>query len=100
MLDVHVALDKSVCLINIMFSNNTDVSSRPSAPMEVGGLCGYWNERRASQLSDRVAYHAPPRSLPRPGLLESRLELLQAQLNRYAPPWTLNAPGPPTARDG
>ncbi|CAL8310875.1 unnamed protein product [Arctogadus glacialis] len=51
-------------------------------PMEVGGLCGYWNERRASQLSDRAAYHPPPRPAPRPGLLESRLELLQSQLNR------------------
>ncbi|CAL8266303.1 unnamed protein product [Gadus morhua 'NCC'] len=51
-------------------------------PMEVGGLCGYWNERRASQLSDRAVYHPPPRPVPRPGLLESRLELLQSQLNR------------------
>ena len=50
--------------------------------MEVGGLCGYWNERRASQLSDRAVFHPPPRPVPRPGLLESRLELLQSQLNR------------------
>ncbi|CAL8274559.1 unnamed protein product [Lota lota] len=61
-----------------------------SAPVDVAGLCGYWNERRASQLSDsqirpssaRAAYHPPPRTLTRPSALESRLELLQAQLNR------------------
>ncbi|CAL8304330.1 unnamed protein product [Merluccius merluccius] len=61
-----------------------------SAPMDVPGLCSYWGERRASQLSAshirpssvRATYHPPPRTVTRPSELESRLELLQAQLDR------------------
>ncbi|KAJ3601300.1 hypothetical protein NHX12_032272 [Muraenolepis orangiensis] len=61
-----------------------------SAPTDVPGLCGHWGERKPSQLSEsqtqhgsvRATYHPPPCAVSRPGTLESRLELLQAQLNR------------------
>ncbi|XP_056143492.1 potassium voltage-gated channel subfamily H member 6a [Lampris incognitus] len=61
-----------------------------AAPINMSGLYGYWPERRASQFSDsqrrsssvRVTYHPPPCTEDRPSELESRLELLQCQLNR------------------
>ncbi|KAM4597718.1 potassium voltage-gated channel subfamily H member 6a [Polymixia lowei] len=61
-----------------------------AAPVSMG-LYGYWPQRRASQLSEsqrrcssvRVSYHHPPPCAEdRPRELESRLELLQSQLNR------------------
>ena len=56
----------------------------------MSGLYGYWPGRRASQFSEsqrrassvRASFHPPPCAEDRPSELESRLELLQSQLNR------------------
>ncbi|KAM6957173.1 potassium voltage-gated channel subfamily H member 6a [Aplochiton taeniatus] len=61
-----------------------------AAPINVPGLYGYWPDRRTSHFSEsqrrtssvRVTYHPPPCAEDRPSELESRLELLQSQLNR------------------
>uniref|UniRef100_A0A3B4ZR72 Potassium voltage-gated channel subfamily H member 6 n=1 Tax=Stegastes partitus TaxID=144197 RepID=A0A3B4ZR72_9TELE len=61
-----------------------------AAPISMSGLYGYWPDRRASQFSDsqrrpssvRASFHPPPCAEDRPSELESRLELLQSQLNR------------------
>uniref|UniRef100_UPI003AAE96FD potassium voltage-gated channel subfamily H member 6a n=1 Tax=Centroberyx gerrardi TaxID=166262 RepID=UPI003AAE96FD len=61
-----------------------------AAPISMSGLYGFWPDRRASQFSDsqrrsssvRATYHPPPCTEDRPSELESRLELLQSQLNR------------------
>lgn len=61
-----------------------------AASLSVSGLYGYWPDRRASQFSEsqrqtasvRATYHPPPCAEDRPSELESRLELLQSQLNR------------------
>eukprot|EP00066_Takifugu_rubripes_P013320 XP_011602586.1 PREDICTED: potassium voltage-gated channel subfamily H member 6 [Takifugu rubripes] len=61
-----------------------------AASFNVPGLYGYWPERRASQFSEsqirassvRAGSHPPPCAEDRPSELESRLELLQSQLNR------------------
>ncbi|XP_078478940.1 LOW QUALITY PROTEIN: voltage-gated inwardly rectifying potassium channel KCNH6-like [Lampetra planeri] len=61
-----------------------------AAPVSMSGLYGYWSERRASQFSEnqrrpssvRGSFHPPPCAEDRPSELESRLELLQSQLNR------------------
>ncbi|KAM9746166.1 potassium voltage-gated channel subfamily H member 6a isoform 2-T2 [Menidia menidia] len=61
-----------------------------AAPISVSGVYGYWPERRASQLSEsqrrpspvRAAFQRPACVEERPRELESRLELLQSQLNR------------------
>ncbi|XP_040918395.1 potassium voltage-gated channel subfamily H member 6a isoform X2 [Toxotes jaculatrix] len=59
-------------------------------PISVSGLYSYWPGRRASQFSEgqrrpssvRASFHPPPCAEDRPSELESRLELLQSQLNR------------------
>ncbi|XP_060882680.1 potassium voltage-gated channel subfamily H member 6a isoform X1 [Labrus mixtus] len=61
-----------------------------AAPIRMSGLYGYWPDRRASQFSEsqrrasslRAGFHPPPCTEDRPSELESRLELLQSQLNR------------------
>ncbi|CAJ1076304.1 potassium voltage-gated channel subfamily H member 6a isoform X2 [Xyrichtys novacula] len=58
-----------------------------TAPISMSGLYGYWPDRRASQFSEsqnrvRASFHPPPCAEDRPSELESRLELLQSQLNR------------------
>eukprot|EP00064_Thunnus_orientalis_P017843 superscaffoldBa00003908_g17929 len=61
-----------------------------AAPISMSGLYGYWPDRRSSQFSDnqrrpssvRASFHPPPCAEDRPSELESRLELLQSQLNR------------------
>uniref|UniRef100_A0A7N5ZYH0 Voltage-gated potassium channel subunit Kv11.1 n=1 Tax=Anabas testudineus TaxID=64144 RepID=A0A7N5ZYH0_ANATE len=61
-----------------------------AAPISMSGLYGYWPDRRASQFSEsqrqqssvRATFHHPPCAEDRPSELESRLELLQSQLNR------------------
>uniref|UniRef100_A0A8C5HH67 Cyclic nucleotide-binding domain-containing protein n=1 Tax=Gouania willdenowi TaxID=441366 RepID=A0A8C5HH67_GOUWI len=60
------------------------------APFGMSNLYGYWPDPSASQLSEgqkqpssmRTNYHPPPCTEDRPSELESRLELLQSQLNR------------------
>ncbi|XP_029106096.1 potassium voltage-gated channel subfamily H member 6-like [Scleropages formosus] len=54
--------------------------SYTAAPLNVAGLYGYWPDRRSS--SARATYHPPPCTEERPSELESRLEILQSQLNR------------------
>uniref|UniRef100_H3DBT6 Potassium voltage-gated channel, subfamily H (eag-related), member 6a n=1 Tax=Tetraodon nigroviridis TaxID=99883 RepID=H3DBT6_TETNG len=64
--------------------------STATASFGVPGLYGYWHERGASQFSESqrrmssVRASFPPPACPedRPSELESRLELLQSQLNR------------------
>uniref|UniRef100_A0A665T3U6 Potassium voltage-gated channel, subfamily H (eag-related), member 6a n=1 Tax=Echeneis naucrates TaxID=173247 RepID=A0A665T3U6_ECHNA len=64
--------------------------STAAAPISMSGLYGYWPGRRASQFSERqrrpssvrASFHPPPCAEDRPSELESRLELLQSQLNR------------------
>ncbi|XP_061080093.1 potassium voltage-gated channel subfamily H member 6-like [Conger conger] len=51
-----------------------------AAPLGVPGLYGYWPERRPSPV--RAAQLRAPCPQDRPSELESRLELLQTQLNR------------------
>uniref|UniRef100_A0A672YIA6 Potassium voltage-gated channel, subfamily H (eag-related), member 6a n=1 Tax=Sphaeramia orbicularis TaxID=375764 RepID=A0A672YIA6_9TELE len=61
-----------------------------AAPISMSGLYGYWSDRRSSQFSEnqrrlssvRASFHPPPCAEDRPSELESRLELLQSQLNR------------------
>ncbi|XP_029914633.1 potassium voltage-gated channel subfamily H member 6a isoform X2 [Myripristis murdjan] len=61
-----------------------------AAPINMSGLYGYWPERRARQFTEsqrrsssvRATYHPPPCTEDRPSELESRLEVLQSQLNR------------------
>ncbi|XP_068192185.1 potassium voltage-gated channel subfamily H member 6a [Antennarius striatus] len=61
-----------------------------TAPMGMPGLYGYWSDRRASQFSEsqrqtpsvRTAFRPSLCAEDRPSELESRLELLQSQLNR------------------
>lgn len=61
-----------------------------AAPISVSGLYSYWPDRRASRFSEsqrrtcsvRASFHPPPCAEDRPSELESRLELLQSQLNR------------------
>ncbi|XP_053706933.1 potassium voltage-gated channel subfamily H member 6a [Synchiropus splendidus] len=61
-----------------------------AAPVSMSGLYGYWPDHRSSQFSDnqrcsssvRPGFHHPPCIEDRPSELESRLELLQSQLNR------------------
>ncbi|KAM6966650.1 LOW QUALITY PROTEIN: voltage-gated inwardly rectifying potassium channel KCNH6-like [Tautogolabrus adspersus] len=61
-----------------------------AAPIRMSGLYGYWPDRRASQFSQsqkrassvRAGFHPPSCTEDRPSELESRLELLQSQLNR------------------
>ncbi|XP_067088632.1 potassium voltage-gated channel subfamily H member 6a [Osmerus mordax] len=61
-----------------------------AAPVNMPGYYGIWPERRPSQFSEsqrrsssvRATYHPPPCTENRPSELESRLELLQSQLNR------------------
>ncbi|XP_031723753.1 potassium voltage-gated channel subfamily H member 6a isoform X1 [Anarrhichthys ocellatus] len=56
-----------------------------AAPISVSGLYGYWPDRRDSQRrqsSARASFHPSPCAEHRPSELESRLELLQSQLNR------------------
>ncbi|KAM4531422.1 potassium voltage-gated channel subfamily H member 6a isoform 3-T3 [Odontesthes bonariensis] len=61
-----------------------------AAPISMSGLYGYWPDRRGSQLSEnqrrpssvRAAFQPPVCVEDRPRELESRLELLQSQLNR------------------
>uniref|UniRef100_A0A8C4EWN4 Potassium voltage-gated channel, subfamily H (eag-related), member 6a n=1 Tax=Dicentrarchus labrax TaxID=13489 RepID=A0A8C4EWN4_DICLA len=61
-----------------------------AAPISMSGLYSYWPDRRASQFSEsqrrsssvRASFHPPPCAEDRPSELESRLELLQSQLNR------------------
>uniref|UniRef100_A0A4W6CJN5 Potassium voltage-gated channel, subfamily H (eag-related), member 6a n=1 Tax=Lates calcarifer TaxID=8187 RepID=A0A4W6CJN5_LATCA len=61
-----------------------------ATPISMSGLYGYWPGRRSSQFSEsqrrpssvRASFHPPPCAEDRPSELESRLELLQSQLNR------------------
>ncbi|XP_041633809.1 potassium voltage-gated channel subfamily H member 6a [Cheilinus undulatus] len=61
-----------------------------AAPISMSGLYSYWPDRRASRFSEsqnrassvRASFHPPPCAEDRPSELESRLELLQSQLNR------------------
>ncbi|XP_061761516.1 potassium voltage-gated channel subfamily H member 6a isoform X3 [Nerophis ophidion] len=61
-----------------------------AVPVSMSGLYGYWPDRRASQFSEtqrrsssaRNTFHPPPCAEDRPSELQSRLELLQSQLNR------------------
>ncbi|XP_066554571.1 potassium voltage-gated channel subfamily H member 6a isoform X2 [Amia ocellicauda] len=61
-----------------------------TAPLNMPGLYGFWPDRRPSQYSEsprrsssvRATFHPPPCTEDRPSELESRLELLQSQLNR------------------
>lgn len=61
-----------------------------AAPLNMSGLYGYWSDRRSSQLSDnqrqtstaRTGFQPHVFAEDRPRELESRLELLQSQLNR------------------
>ncbi|XP_029292918.1 potassium voltage-gated channel subfamily H member 6a [Cottoperca gobio] len=61
-----------------------------AAPISMSGMYSYWPERKASQLSEskrrassaRATFHRPLCAQDRPSELESRLELLQSQLNR------------------
>ncbi|CAI5676209.1 potassium voltage-gated channel subfamily H member 6a isoform X1 [Oreochromis aureus] len=61
-----------------------------TTPISMPGLYSYWPDRRASQFSDsqrrpssvRASFHPSPCAEDRPSELESRLELLQSQLNR------------------
>nr|XP_040047636.1 potassium voltage-gated channel subfamily H member 6a isoform X1 [Gasterosteus aculeatus aculeatus] len=61
-----------------------------TAPISTSGLYGYWPERGASQFSEgqrrpssgRTSYHPTPCAEHRSSELDSRLELLQSQLNR------------------
>ncbi|KAM7371702.1 hypothetical protein PAMP_008915 [Pampus punctatissimus] len=61
-----------------------------AAPISMSGLYGYWPDRRGSQFSEsqrrpssvRASFQPPPCAEGRPSELESRLELLQSQLNR------------------
>ncbi|CAG07229.1 unnamed protein product, partial [Tetraodon nigroviridis] len=73
--------------------STVDVGGPPypaTASFGVPGLYGYWHERGASQFSESqrrmssVRASFPPPACPedRPSELESRLELLQSQLNR------------------
>ncbi|KAK2833084.1 hypothetical protein Q5P01_016973 [Channa striata] len=70
-----------------------DLSGPPysvAQQLSVSGLYGYWPDRRASHLSEgqrrpptvRAGFHPPACVEDRPSELESRLELLQSQLNR------------------
>uniref|UniRef100_A0A668ARF9 Potassium voltage-gated channel, subfamily H (eag-related), member 6b n=1 Tax=Myripristis murdjan TaxID=586833 RepID=A0A668ARF9_9TELE len=64
------------------------VSSGPS--LNVPGMYRYWPDRQQQQVSSRAwrsssvrnSYHPPPFTEERPSELESRLEVLQSQLNR------------------
>ncbi|KAG9350046.1 hypothetical protein JZ751_026399 [Albula glossodonta] len=61
-----------------------------AAPLNMPGLYRFWPDRRSSQFSEstrrsssiRATFHPPPCTEDRPSELESRLELLQSQLNR------------------
>ncbi|XP_037544652.1 potassium voltage-gated channel subfamily H member 6a [Nematolebias whitei] len=61
-----------------------------AAPLSMPGLYSYWTDRRSSQLSDnqrqtstaRTSFQPHVFAEDRPRELESRLELLQSQLNR------------------
>ncbi|KAJ8414213.1 hypothetical protein AAFF_G00050830 [Aldrovandia affinis] len=61
-----------------------------AAPLNMTGLYRFWPDRRSSQFSEstrrlssiRATYHPPPCMEDLPSELESRLELLQSQLNR------------------
>nr|XP_020461087.1 potassium voltage-gated channel subfamily H member 6-like isoform X2 [Monopterus albus] len=61
-----------------------------AAPISMSGLYNYWPDRRASQFSESqrrtssvsAGFHPPRFTEDRPSELESRLELLQSQLNR------------------
>ncbi|XP_067333956.1 potassium voltage-gated channel subfamily H member 6a isoform X1 [Channa argus] len=58
--------------------------------LSMSGLYGYWPDRRASHFSEaqrrpssvRASFYPPSCAEDRPSELESRLELLQSQLNR------------------
>ncbi|XP_074477025.1 voltage-gated inwardly rectifying potassium channel KCNH6 [Sebastes fasciatus] len=61
-----------------------------ASSLNVPGMYGYWPERQPQQFSSRAwrsssvrnSYHPPPFTEERPGELESRLEVLNSQLNR------------------
>ncbi|XP_058510581.1 potassium voltage-gated channel subfamily H member 6a isoform X1 [Solea solea] len=61
-----------------------------AAPINMSGLYSYWSDRRSSQFTERPtqtsavrnSFHTTPRTEFRPSELESRLEVLQSQLNR------------------
>ncbi|XP_068434168.1 potassium voltage-gated channel subfamily H member 6a [Clinocottus analis] len=61
-----------------------------TAQISMSGLYGYWPDRRASQFSEsqrrqssvRASFHPSACAEHRPSELESRLEMLQSQLNR------------------
>ncbi|XP_029013982.1 potassium voltage-gated channel subfamily H member 6a isoform X2 [Betta splendens] len=68
-----------------------DLGGSPYSAAAIGrpGLYGYWSDRRSSQFSESqqrpqfvAGFRPPPCAEDRPSELESRLELLQSQLNR------------------
>ncbi|XP_016896313.1 potassium voltage-gated channel subfamily H member 6a isoform X1 [Cynoglossus semilaevis] len=71
---------------------SADLGAPPfsATPISMTGLYSYWPERRASQFSEgtrntsavRARFLPAPCAEDRPSELESRLELLQSQLNR------------------
>lgn len=56
--------------------------SAAAASFGVPGLYGYWHDGQRRMSSVRAAFHPPACAEDRPSELESRLELLQSQLNR------------------
>lgn len=77
-------------LLNVQLCKSGLSCSTAAASFSVPGLYGYWHDRRASQFSEsqrrmssvRASFHPPACAEDRPSELESRLELLQSQLNR------------------
>ncbi|KAL4658203.1 potassium voltage-gated channel subfamily H member 6 [Arapaima gigas] len=61
-------------------SHSPTVPLFTAAPLNVPGLYGYWPDRHSSSV--RATHHPPPCTENRPSELESRLDLLQSQLNR------------------
>ncbi|XP_038140791.1 potassium voltage-gated channel subfamily H member 6a isoform X2 [Cyprinodon tularosa] len=81
------------CGPSALVGQAVDVSASPysaAPPISMSGLYGYWSDRRSSQLSENQRRHSAVRAAfqpsfcteTRPRELESRLELLQSQLNR------------------
>ncbi|XP_047427654.1 potassium voltage-gated channel subfamily H member 6a isoform X2 [Mugil cephalus] len=94
------ARDYQTAVVNLLPHTGTSAGLGPhvdlggppysAAPVSMSGMYGYWPDRRASQFSDsqrqassvRASFPPPPCAEDRPSELESRLELLQSQLNR------------------
>ncbi|XP_030630882.1 potassium voltage-gated channel subfamily H member 6-like [Chanos chanos] len=84
-------LDYPPSVVRLMPPNSTKGVGREAAnPLSVPGLYHFWPDRSSTQFAERswrsssvrASYHPPPFAEERPSELESRLELLQSQLNR------------------